>query len=270
MCFEGGLFTVSARSHCRTIDPFPFPFPFPFHQEEPAPPVRSGQVARRTNAGTQARTTLPHAQARTRRVDAAVRRGLARATSHDWAWRALLLGRFWDGPPCPFAQRRWGLAGEDYGAPVPCTGDRGGLLSLLGCAGLLSCLVFPASPQPGPGQGWYLSTPPVLHAAWCSALLRSRAGAPVLSPPAANLCPPFHSLFLSSILPLPEQISTSSSPSLSPFSSIRNQSFPLPHRPFQHPPRPPSPRGLPFSVREKEGRRRFRLWATDKLASQPI
>ncbi|KAK0617875.1 hypothetical protein B0T17DRAFT_313837 [Bombardia bombarda] len=100
---------------------------------------------------------------------------------------------------------------------------------------------LPATGRPGVG---YLSTLRMLQAAWCS-VLSSCFGeqswgpwGPVLNRPLTNLCLLFRSLFLFSILLLPEQISILLLPFPFLSSSIRNHSFPLSHRtvPFQEPP----------------------------------
>ena len=66
---------------------------------------------------------------------------------------------------------------------------------------------------------------------WCSAAPWRASWGPCLKSAVNQSLLLFHS-FSSSHSSSNEQISISSSPSLPPSSSIRNQSFPLPHRPF--------------------------------------
>lgn len=107
-----------------------------------------------------------------------------------------------------------------------------------------------------------VSTRSVLQAAWCSALRQSRTGGPVLNRPLTNLCAPFHSLFLFSILLLPEQISVSSSPS---------PSLLLHPRPVVPSPSPSLPTSTPEdSLSQIEKRREggdLETWAPDKLVN---
>ena len=170
---------------------------------------------------------------------------------HDWA-SAFVLGRFW-GRPRPawgfalFAQRRWGPAGEDYGAQDLAQAAEAGSWQASRTAELPGWPGFPCKPavvHRARAGTKYLSPQPVLHAAWCSALLRSRAGGSCLKPAVNQSLRSFPLPFpLSPSSSYLGQISTSPPLLPLPFSSIRNQSFPLPHRPFQQP-----PCGLPFSV----------------------
>jgi len=142
----------------------------------------------------------------------------------------------------------WGGAGEDYGAQdlaqaaeVGSWRRRTAELAQVGAGGWPGFPCKPVVVHQARAGTKYLTTHPVLQAAWCSALLRSRAGGPVLNRPLTNLCAPFHSLFLFPVLLLPEQISTSSSPSLSLLL------HPQPVVSSPSPSLPTSPRGLPFS-----------------------
>ncbi len=140
----------------------------------------------------------------------------------------------------PFGTTEVGTSRRGLRSPRPCTGGRGGLLAASRTAELPGWPGFPCKPavvhQARAGTK-YLSPQPVLHAAWCSALLRSRAGGSCLKPAVNQSLRSFPLPFpLSPSSSYLGQISTSPPLLPLPFSSIRNQSFPLPHRPFQHPP----------------------------------
>ena len=127
------------------------------------------------------------------------------------------------------------------------------------------CALRFLAPAAGPGQVPH----DMVDAASClvrgaQQRLGERAGGPVLNRPLTNLCIFFHSLFLSPILLLPEQIS-SSPPLPFPYSFLH----PQPVIPSPAPSLPTAPRGLRFLDSEKkEGRRRIRLLGhPDKLPS---
>jgi hypothetical protein len=85
-CFEGGLFAVSARSHCRTITPLPLA------RQERGPPVRSAaeRMQARRHAGTHTRSHTPgHA-----------REGSTPLSVADWRGRRAMIGRR---APCSLA-----------------------------------------------------------------------------------------------------------------------------------------------------------------------
>lgn len=100
-----------------------------------------------------------------------------------------------------------------------------------------------------------------------SSLVVDCSGGPVLNRPLTNLCSPFPLPFL--LLPSSSSLIKYLSPPPLPFpfppsATSRSLSRPVPSNTT------PPPVELPFSVREKEGRRRFRFWASDKLTQQNI
>lgn len=169
---------------------------------------------------------------------------------HDWA-SAFVLGRFW-GRPRPawgfalFAQRRWGPAGEDYGAQDLAQAAEAGSWQASWTAELSGWPGFPCKPAVvHQAQGWYEVPQPAACAACCLVL-----SAPPVASWGSCLKPAVNQSLRSFPLPFPLPIlllpgtniylPSSPSPSL--------LLHPQPVVPSPAPSLPTSPRGLPFSV----------------------